>query len=322
MPLPPLRPTLRLPFDLLKGMRQVWRETGDGVVLLKAPGVVASMALLAVLMRRRRFAVQVVGDALDVGFKANVGGPLGKISALLLGGATAVACRRAAVVAYVTREYLQTWYPPGRRTSAHWVSDVRIPQRLVGAVAELRPQVERIVTVASIEVPYKRLDLLFEAVARLQDEGRRLHVDVVGDGRLRRDYETLARALAIVERVSFHGQVPHDEVFALLQQGDLFVLCSDTEGMPRALIEAMAIGLPCVGSSVGGIIELLPQRARFEPGSVDDLVRVLKVYLDSEGARCQLARRLRETAEQFSPEVMGVRSATWAADVLRLDGAR
>ena len=66
------------------------------------------------------------------------------------------------------------------------------------------------------------------------------------------------KAKALRDRVRFRGQLTTPvDVRAELDRADLFVLPSRQEGLPRAMIEAMARALPCIGSSVGGIPELL-----------------------------------------------------------------
>ena len=69
--------------------------------------------------------------------------------------------------------------------------------------------------------------------------------------------EQLGHELGIGEDCKFMGNVPKEEVYRQLSNADIFLMVSRTEGLPRALIEAMAVGLPCIGSEVGGIPELL-----------------------------------------------------------------
>jgi glycosyltransferase involved in cell wall biosynthesis len=81
---------------------------------------------------------------------------------------------------------------------------------------------------------------------------------IVGDGRHRRSLESRVRRLGIGDSVVFLGHLPFGPaVRRELDRADLFVLPSRQEGLPRALLEAMARALPAIGSTVGGIPELL-----------------------------------------------------------------
>ncbi|GAB3976194.1 glycosyltransferase family 4 protein [Plantactinospora veratri] len=83
----------------------------------------------------------------------------------------------------------------------------------------------------------------------------------LGDGRYRPRLERLATDLGVRRQVHFTGTISAaTEVRRQLDAADLFVMPSRTEGLPKALIEAMARGLPAVATSVGGIPELLPRR--------------------------------------------------------------
>ena len=116
----------------------------------------------------------------------------------------------------------------------------------------------QLVTVGSLAQLYKGTDVLIEAVARCVRAGFDLTAMIVGDGKYRRDLIAQAERLGMASRVRFPGQVTAGEpVRRILDAANLFVLPSRTEGLPRALIEAMARALPCIGSAVGGIPELL-----------------------------------------------------------------
>ena len=83
-------------------------------------------------------------------------------------------------------------------------------------------------------------------------EGLDLELTVVGDGRYQAELEARAAQLGLGQRVRFLGRLPAGEaVRAEMKRADVFILPSRQEGLPRAMVEAMALGLPCLGSTVG-----------------------------------------------------------------------
>ncbi len=103
----------------------------------------------------------------------------------------------------------------------------------------------------------KRQQDLVEAVSLLRQRGIILRCQFVGDGPLRRHCEKLSQKLGLEASVDFLGTQAPATVPSLLRQADIFVLPSVSEGMPGSVMEAMAMGLPIVGSDVPGIRELV-----------------------------------------------------------------
>lgn len=104
-----------------------------------------------------------------------------------------------------------------------------------------RPRRGEILALARM-MPQKRLDRLLDAFARIPDKTTRL--TILGDGPERGELERQARALGIVDRLAMPGFV--DDVLPWLKQADLFVLSSDYEGLPAAVLEALACDVPVV----------------------------------------------------------------------------
>jgi glycosyltransferase involved in cell wall biosynthesis len=103
--------------------------------------------------------------------------------------------------------------------------------------------------------PVKDLGTLLDAFARLSPAIQdRAHLYVVGDGSERAGLEAQRAALGLRERVTFLGA--RSEVGELLLAADAFVMSSKSEGLPMVLLEAMAVGVPCVATAVGGIPQL------------------------------------------------------------------
>jgi glycosyltransferase involved in cell wall biosynthesis len=104
--------------------------------------------------------------------------------------------------------------------------------------------------------PVKRPDLLVQA-ARLIPRKLPVHFVVAGEGDMRAQLESALRAQGLEDRFHFMGHVAHDDVGTLLAAADLLVLPSASEGLPVAVMEAMAFGLPIVASAVGGVPEIV-----------------------------------------------------------------
>jgi glycosyltransferase involved in cell wall biosynthesis len=147
---------------------------------------------------------------------------------------------------------------------------------------------------------HKGFDLLVEAVSRLNRRGRRLRLFIAGQGPALPRLEREARGLP----VTFLGQCR--DVPALLREIDLFCLPSRREGMPLALLEAMAHGLPCVSTAVGDVPEAVGPDALVVPtDDVDALVAAVERLLDDPGLRRDLGRRARLRAlRDFDAERM------------------
>lgn len=106
--------------------------------------------------------------------------------------------------------------------------------------------------------PVKGHRFLIEAIARLKPVHPRLHLMIVGGGSLRGELTALAASRGIGHAVQLLGE--RQDVPACLAAMDLFVLPSLNEGMGRALIEAMAAGLPVVATRVGGVPAIVENR--------------------------------------------------------------
>lgn len=104
----------------------------------------------------------------------------------------------------------------------------------------------------------KGVDDLLQALAGMSDERRTGHVLLVGGGPRRDTLERSVRALGLDGRVHFAGFQPDPSSWYSAM--DAFVLPSLTEGTPMALLEAMAHGLPCIATSVGGVPDVLSDR--------------------------------------------------------------
>lgn len=163
----------------------------------------------------------------------------------------------------------------------------------------------RLVTVARLSAE-KGVDDVIRAVAILDREGLEADLAVVGDGPERSQLERLASQLGVNDRVHFAGFVLQGpEFISYLDEADLFVLGSRSEGLPHSLVEGMARGLPVVASAIGGIPSLLSGGGGLVV-PVDDpqaLARAVSQLVADEARWIELSAQALQLARRMHPEV-------------------
>ncbi|MCK9364724.1 MAG: glycosyltransferase [Syntrophales bacterium] len=149
-----------------------------------------------------------------------------------------------------------------------------------------------IIIVASL-TENKGHGLLMAALAPLTQRFPALRLIIVGDGPLREPLSKESRRLGIEKAVIFTGI--RTDISALLNMADIFVLPSQLrEGLGVALIEAMAAGLPVIGTAIGGIPELIQENENgllVPPGSVEALTTSLEKLISDPAARKMMGQK-------------------------------
>jgi glycosyltransferase involved in cell wall biosynthesis len=278
-------------------------------VLLRPPGETAGWVLWHMRKSGRPYGVEVVGDPYDVFGPNAVRHPLRPVFRWWFTRALKRQCANACAAAYVTERALQQRYPPGPDALATYYSDIELPESaFVSAPRRARQNHKaRIVFVGSLAQLYKAPDVLIDAFATCQP-----HIDaelvIVGSGRYQHELEERAKDHRIGDCVHFCGQLTNPvDVRSELDRADLFVLPSRVEGLPRAMIEAMARALPCIGSSVGGIPELLPPEDIVPPGDLSALASKITQVLQQPVRMQQMSARNVIKAGEYRDEVLSDR---------------
>ncbi|OLS40003.1 glycosyltransferase family 4 protein [Bacillus sp. MRMR6] len=165
----------------------------------------------------------------------------------------------------------------------------------------------------------KRQDLAIKACAKLNRMGYQVQLKILGEKPPWHsdDYKNslldLTHRLDCFQSVLFLGWV--EKPWPHLHQSDVFILPSDTEGLPLSIIEAMALGLPVISTKVGGVPELIEEAKTgfmIHPGKVDELVDKLKLLYDQPYLRKQIGQQAQKryehhfTKESFVKGVAGV----------------
>ena len=118
---------------------------------------------------------------------------------------------------------------------------------------KIKPE-DKIVITTSRLVKKNGIEDLIKAISILPKDIKCL---IAGDGPDRTKLENLAKQLKVEDRIFFLGQINHSEVFKYLKISDVFVRPSLSEGLGNSFLEAMAVGIPVIGTPVGGIPDFL-----------------------------------------------------------------
>lgn len=314
-----------------------------GAVILRIGSLLAIQAEPTLQGRGQPYGVEVVGDPEAVFSPGVTRHPLRPLLRWWFTRRTAEQCARAAGASYVTERYLQAKYPCAAYNIG--VSDVDLQgetrsdredsysTHFTSASLEAsdfaerkirgeHPQVPLILTIGSLAQRYKGVDVLLDAIRMCKDAGVPTRLAVVGDGRYRASLEARASRLGLSATVSFLGTCPPGPALrAELDKADLFVLASRTEGLPRALLEAMARGVPCLGTAVGGIPELLDESELVPPDDPRALADRIASVLSDPKRRAYLSARNVAKAEEYREDALRPRWTAFYRHIERVTNA-
>jgi len=153
--------------------------------------------------------------------------------------------------------------------------------------------------------------VLIDAFARVRAGGRSCRLLLAGTGSLERALRDQVRALNLTESVEFLGSLP--DVRSVLAASDSKILVSAAETFSMAMLEAMAMQVPVISTSVGGAAEAIDDGITgllLKPGNAVELADKIEFILNNEVRRLQMGKMARQVvAEKFSVEQMVAKSA-------------
>jgi len=168
----------------------------------------------------------------------------------------------------------------------------------VGIRAKLRLRPDEFMLVSAARLSeQKGIDILIQAVARVVHDGVCCKCVIVGDGPLRAQLLEQARGMGLSGHIFFEGF--QEDVRPYLQASTAFVLTSHREGLPLAILEAMACGLPCIVTDVGGNAEAITHQVDglvVPSGSVDAVADAISYLATHPHERAQMSRMARVRA--------------------------
>lgn len=199
--------------------------------------------------------------------------------------------------------------PPSQHNPhVHWIFSTTLTEEQLKACGNRLRQLSREqprLIIVSRQEKEKGTGVVIESLPLILNDFPGLTLDVVGDGIKLTEFRELAITLGVSDHIIFHGKVYHSRVIELLQQADLFCLpTSHPEGFPRAVLEALACGLPVITTRVS----VLPQLIGADCGLILEEITpaaiargVRECLTDLERYRTMSAKAI-ETAREYSLE--------------------
>lgn len=151
---------------------------------------------------------------------------------------------------------------------------------------------------------FKGTDLLIESMPLLIEKFPGISLDLIGDGDAVEELKSRTVELDLTGCVKFHGKLDHERVLELLKKADLFCYPTKSDGFPKAVLEALACGLPVITTAVSVLPQLIGNGCGVivENPTPETLARAIGEILSNETTYLSMSRQAFKTARQYSLE--------------------
>lgn len=294
-------------FKLKALMKKIITDEACGIFRL--PSLPTFMLLDEFKKLGRPYGIEVIVDPEDA-YKTNA------IAQKVLTWKLKKECREANGVSYVTKDFLEGKYPSrsiiegeSKKYFDSYYSSIKLDESFFGTEKSFDGISERelrIIHVASaINSDVKGHSTLLKVIKRLVDDGINVSLRCIGDGDKRAYYENMVLELGIARNVHFLGLFSSkNDLRDEFINSDLMLFPSRAEGLPRVLIEAMAVGLPCLSTPVNGIPELLDAKYLFDPDDVEGFTNKIESLLHTPSELKEMSVNNLEHAQEYKDSVL------------------
>lgn len=269
------------------------------VAIIRIPSTIGFAILNHVRKNRIPFAVEVVANPKDLAKTSN--NIITRTLFQIMHFQQLSACKYADGASYVTQFALQKIYPTQKKgnfesyyssvelKNSFWESKRLYPKRKPFVICHIANPIK---TYAKGHIT------VIDTVKRLTDQGFNVVARFAGDGEYISLFQQYAEKLCISDNIEFVGLLKQGQLKQFLIDSDLMLFPSSSEGLPRVIIEAMATGLPCLSTPVGGIPELIPNELIFNADDSFGFATKIAEIMNNE----KLYNRLSEAAIKKSKE--------------------
>lgn len=198
--------------------------------------------------------------------------------------------------------------PSAKNANIKWIFSTSLTRAEISRLArssKLRPsQPLRLVTVGRIEHG-KNMHLLIESLPYLQNEFPQCTLEMIGAGNEMDKLKRLTASLGLTEQVQYLGRVDHETVLQRLKTADIFCFPTKSEGFPKAVLEALACGLPVVTTPVS-VLPLLIEGNRcgivLSDPTPKDIARAIREIAANPHLYQSMSLQAIQTAREYSLE--------------------
>lgn len=264
-----------------KKIRQTIQEAD--FIIIRMPSYIGHVAIQEAKKLNKNYLIEMVACPWDALW--NYGKIVKKIFAFPTYILNKIDIYNAKNVIYVSDEFLQRRYPTkGKNIGCSDVVLESIEEKnLENRIKKIEQgnQVFKLCTLASVELKYKGQEYVIKALKNLKNKGIFVEYYLAGGGngaRLKR----IIKKYKLEKQVHLLGGIPHDKIFQLLDNIDLYVQPSLQEGLPRSVVEAMSRACPVIGSNTGGIPELISHKYIFRRKNVKDISEMIISLMNSK----------------------------------------
>jgi glycosyltransferase involved in cell wall biosynthesis len=315
---PPLNSYI-LKSKIKKDIKNIIKKHNISAIIARLPSELSYRAIDVCRELHIPYAVEVVGCAFDAvyNYKFNPWYNIKNLGVKILAPFSYRSMKHyvngAPYALYVTKNFLQNRYPSTTGAYTTGVSDVNIPEMdykvLENHISYLNRQNREIMfgMIGNTDVYYKGFDITLKALSLVKEQIPNFKLYLVGGGS-GKAVRNLAIKLDLIDNIVFVGKIRSGvEIFKFLDNLDIYLHPSRTEGMPRALIEAMARACPCLASSVGGIPELLDRKYLFKKEDYKSLSELILQLINSKEALVNASKDNFDIAKNYTLTVLSKR---------------
>lgn len=290
------------PIEFIRKLKIISKQVDEALkkdvfIVLRVPSHLGVLVHKKLKRLNMPFSVEVVGDPYEVGIFLPIPFVFRKLYSYFMSNNMRRIAKDAIGALYVTKHHLQSLYPTKNHTINSDASNVFIPDSMYLSNLNIRYNTAKTIEkrlynnqeipvkigVIGMLYPIKSSLEIVEAFHVLVKKGYNVKLEFAGDGPLLKVINSKSKRLNMDEKVYCHGSLSSGkEIFTFIDSLDLYIQFSKTEGLPRAMIEAMARSCPVISSNVGGISELIPQDLLVDRLSISELANKMIWLLNNK----------------------------------------